>query len=279
MPDDPTQVVYVWFDALTNYISALGYGDDDELYRRWWRRSDDRIHVVGKGITRFHAVYWPAFLLSAGEPIPTRIQVHPYLSLDGTKLSKSSGSNVAPTDIADRYGADALRWWITSDVNPVSDTDFTLERLVTTANETLANGFGNAVNRVTTLRHRHPRTRRPGPSRAVGTTTEIAADVAAALADFDRRTATQLIVDDIVRLNQRIEADRPWALARRPEADQQLADLLADYVATLHDIAQALAPITPTLSARVLAHLDADPSGPPQPVFARLDGPSDRAIR
>lgn len=190
VPDDPTQVVYVWFDALTNYISALGYGDVDvggggggggrELYGRWWEHADERIHVVGEGITRFHAVYWPAFLLSAGEPVPTRIQVHPYLSLEGAKLSKS-GSGLSPTRLTDEYGADALRWWISSDVNATSDTDFTIDRLVTRANETLANGFGNALSRVTTLRHRHrhhDRAVQPRQSPPTAVSADLETDVA-----------------------------------------------------------------------------------------------------
>ena len=90
VPDDPSQVVSVWFDALTNYISALDFGGGGERYAEWWCRADARIHVVGKGIVRFHAVYWPAFLLSAGEPLPTRVHVHPYLTIDDVKLSKSS---------------------------------------------------------------------------------------------------------------------------------------------------------------------------------------------
>ena len=104
VPDDPTQVIYVWFDALTNYLSSLGFGDPgSEQYRRWWEGADRRVHVIGKGILRFHAVYWPAFLLSAGLPVPTRIEVHPYLTVGGAKISKSGPATrvVDPFDVAD----------------------------------------------------------------------------------------------------------------------------------------------------------------------------------
>ncbi len=148
VPGDASQVVYVWFDALTNYISALDFGTDGEQYERWWRQADHRVHVVGKGIQRFHAVYWPSFLLSAGEPVPTRVHVHPYLSVDGAKISKSSGNGPDPTDLTDRFGTDALRWWFTRDVSPITDTDFTVERLIARANDDLANGVGNAVSRI-----------------------------------------------------------------------------------------------------------------------------------
>lgn len=136
VPNDPTQVIYVWFDALTNYISALDYGQPGAgRYRTWWTDADERTHVIGKGILRFHAVYWPAFLLAADEPLPTHIRVHPYLTLGQVKLSKSTGTRIDPTRIASSYGTDVLRWWFCRDVAEIADTDFTIERLVTRANE------------------------------------------------------------------------------------------------------------------------------------------------
>lgn len=268
VPNDPTQVIYVWFDALTNYISALDYGTDGDLHAQWWRNADERIHVVGKGITRFHAIYWPAFLLSAGEPLPTCIQVHPYLSVDGAKISKSTGAGPSPVGLAATFGSDALRWWIASDVSAVSDTDFTVERLVGRANETLANGFGNAVNRVTTLRHRHD-LQLPA-AEPLATVAGIATDVAKALAAFDRRAATERIIDAITDLNRRIEAAAPWKLAKNPAVDDELAVLLARYVATLQHIARAVEPVTPDLSTAAMLQLTATSSTPPRPVYNRL---------
>ena len=110
VPGDPGQVVYVWWDALTNYVTALL--SSEELYRRWWEESDERIHVIGKGIVRFHAVYWLALLLSAGRPLPTSILVHDYLTVDGAKISKAAGNSVDPVALAQQYGTDALRWWL-----------------------------------------------------------------------------------------------------------------------------------------------------------------------
>ena len=95
----PEQVVYVWWDALTNYVTALGYGTGDDAYRRWWVESTERVHVIGKGIVRFHAVYWLALLLSAGQPLPTAVFVHDYLTVDGAKLSKSTGNAVDPVEL------------------------------------------------------------------------------------------------------------------------------------------------------------------------------------
>ena len=153
VPDDPTQVVYVWFDALSNYITALKYASRGEAYRSWWQESDERIHVIGKGIIRFHAVYWPAILLSAGEPLPTTIFVHDYLTIDGQKLSKSLGNAIDPSALIESYGVDALRWWFVRDVPRNGDADFREALLIARANE-LADGIGNLVNRTIALASR-----------------------------------------------------------------------------------------------------------------------------
>jgi methionyl-tRNA synthetase len=270
VPDDPTQVIYVWFDALTNYISALDYGTNSADYETWWRNVNERIHVVGKGIVRFHAVYWPAFLLAAGEPLPTRVHVHPYLTVDGSKLSKSSSGGLSPTELAATYGSDALRWWIATDVSATSDTDFTLDRLVAKANEDLANGVGNAVNRITTLRHRqHPGADR-SPSVPLDGSSELAGRVAEALADFDRRAAVQYLTDAIDQLNRHIETAAPWKLARQPDGAEELAALLDTYIQTLRCIAAAIEPITPDLAHRINTALDLAPDIAPSAVYLRL---------
>jgi methionyl-tRNA synthetase len=112
VPGDPEQVVYVWWDALANYVTALGYASDDEAYHSWWLRARERVHVIGKGIVRFHAVYWLGLLLSAAQPLPSAILVHEYLTAGGAKISKSAGTAVEPVDLVGRYGVDALRWWL-----------------------------------------------------------------------------------------------------------------------------------------------------------------------
>src|SRR5262249_47461503 len=151
---DADQVIYVWWDALGNYITSLDFGGDGDAYRRWWVESDHRVHLIGKGVLRFHAVYWPAMLLSAGLPLPTDILVHDYLTVDGQKISKSAGAHVDPVELAERYSTDALRWWLLREVPRVGDVDFTVDRLVSRANDELASGVGNLVNRVVTMIHR-----------------------------------------------------------------------------------------------------------------------------
>jgi methionyl-tRNA synthetase len=135
VPGDPEQVVYVWFDALTNHLTGLGYGTgDDGAYRRWWSGDADRVHVLGKGIARFHAVYWVAFLLSAGLPLPSRVLVHDYLTVDGAKIAKSGVQAADPAALVATFGADAVRWWLLAEPVRVGTTDFTVERLVAAYN-------------------------------------------------------------------------------------------------------------------------------------------------
>jgi methionyl-tRNA synthetase len=155
VPDDPDQVIYVWWDALGSYLTALDYAHQGEDYQRWWVHSDRRLHLLGKGVLRFHAIYWPAMLLSAGEPLPTDILVHDYLTVDGNKISKSTGAVIDPVALIDRFGTDAVRWWLLREVPRVGDSDFTVDKLTARANRDLANDLGNLVNRVVSMLHRY----------------------------------------------------------------------------------------------------------------------------
>jgi methionyl-tRNA synthetase len=195
VPGDTAQVIYVWWEALCNYVTALEYGGEQATYRHWWRESAERIHIVGKGIARFHAVYWPALLLSAGEPLPTAVFVHEYLTLDGAKISKSTGRNLPPAELIERYGCDALRWWLASDVARLGDTDFTEERLQRRYKQDLVGGIGNLVNRTCALVNQSRDGRiQPERADAVGVLVEgirtLPAVVDDALAQFDLRTDT-----------------------------------------------------------------------------------------
>ena len=174
------------------------------------------MHVIGKGILRFHAVYWPAFLLSAGLPVPTRIEVHPYLTVGGAKISKSGPRRgvADPFDVAERYGTDALRWWFARDVSAVADTDFTEPRLVQRANDDLANGFGNVVNRIRSLVARRPPSSRLSPDELpIPAVTGLAGNVARAISDFDHRGATELLLEAVDALNRDLQVTAPWQLA------------------------------------------------------------------
>ncbi len=327
VPGDPSQVIYVWWDALGNYITSLNYGAASHgaashgapgygapggrsaEYQRWWAGADRRTHVVGKGVLRFHAVYWPAILLSAGEPLPTEIFVHDYLTVDGRKISKSAadaGNANDPVALVGAYGADALRWWLLRDVPRVGDTDFTVDKLVARANEDLANGLGNLVNRVVSLVHSdrngavRPCAPPPGTSRWLaaaagpdhGSTPDWPADAAAlrettertpesvrqALARFDFRTAAAAVFEIVEQANRYVEAAAPWHLARAERAGDHTAgarldQVLGALVAACQVLAAEIWPFVPDLAARVAAacHDFGGTLPKPQPVFPRID--------
>ncbi|MFC4008174.1 methionine--tRNA ligase [Nonomuraea purpurea] len=260
VPGDPGQVVYVWWDALANYVTALEGGD----YERWWVAERRKVHLVGKGVIRFHAVYWPAMLLSAGLPLPTEIFVHDYLTADGRKLSKSSGNAADPVALVDAYGVDAVRWWLLREVPRVGDADFTEERLVARADEDLANGLGNLVNRVVTMVHRFLDGHVPSGG---GTHDTVADAVHQALEDFDFRRAAAAVWTIVEDANKYVERTQPW---RQPRADQERS--LGTLVEACRALAVHLEPFLPTAAARVAAAVRGDRLPPPHPLFRRLTG-------
>ena len=155
VPGDPDQVIYVWFDALASYLTALGYGSGDDNLSRWWTQAASREHVIGKGITRFHAVYWPAMLLSAGLPVPTRILVHGYVTAEGRKIGKSTGNAVDPAPLAEELGPDALRYFLLRHIRSTGDGDFSHVRFRQAYESELAGQLGNLVHRVLSMIERY----------------------------------------------------------------------------------------------------------------------------
>ncbi|MFL6073293.1 MAG: methionine--tRNA ligase [Mycobacteriales bacterium] len=278
VPDDPDQVIYVWWDALGNYLTSLGYGVDSPDYRRWWVDNDRRVHLVGKGVLRFHAVYWPAMLLSAGEPPPTDILVHDYLTVDGAKISKSGGSGVDtdPARLAGRYGTDAVRWWLLREVPRVGDADFTVDRLTARADTDLANDLGNLVNRVVSMIHRyrdsHPPAAADPATSLAAACREVPGRVDTALAGFDFRRATGAVWTIVEEANRHVEHTAPWLLARSGD-EEALDTALAGLLDACRTLADQLAPFLPTAATRVAAQCT--PSGDgrlpaPRPLFPRV---------
>jgi methionyl-tRNA synthetase len=257
VPDDPTQRIYVWWDALGNYVTALDYGTDGERFDHWWRNADERVHVIGKGILRFHAVYWPAILLSAGEPLPTQILVHPYLTAGGEKLSKSRGTSADPTGVVADVGTDALRWWFARDVPRAADADFSVERVIARADEDLAHGIGNLVHRVTTMIHRLADGIVPS-SQTVDHSERARCEFDSGIRGYDYRRAVNVVRGEVDAANRRVEELRPWTLARESDA---LAAALGELLARAGLVVDLLHPLVPDIACRAAAALTPDAAG------------------
>ncbi|MET7743729.1 methionine--tRNA ligase [Streptomyces sp. NPDC005385] len=285
VPEDPGQVVYVWWDALGNYVTSLGYGTGEAAYERWWAGDGRRVHLVGKGVVRFHAVYWPAILLSAGLPLPTDILVHDYLTVGGRKISKSGPETVDPVALTDAYGTDAVRWWLLRDVPRVGDADFTPERLTARADADFAGGLGNLVHRVVTMVHRYRAGTVPaasGAEPAVASLEDVCRGVPgridAALEDYDFRGAVRAAWEIVEAANRCVDITRPWELARAEgrgdgAAGRRLDDVLAALVTACRLLADELSPFVPGAAARISEQVGPTANGtlpPAAPLFTPL---------
>ncbi len=265
VPDDPDQVMYVWFDALANYITALNFGGDQELYKRYWVENRQRVHVIGKGILRFHAVYWPGMLLSAGEPLPSTVFVHGYLTIDGEKMSKSLGNVVDPADLVDRYGAEGVRYWMLREVPPTGDADYTDDKLERRYNADLANDLGNLLNRTISMIQRYrggkvPASIDPKSGEALGVNGLAEAITTAMGIEYDPQHALATIWDCIVQANRYVETTSPWTLAKserggNTDATRALDTSLYTLAETLRVVAVALQPFLPETSVRIAQQL------------------------
>ncbi|HLF27387.1 MAG TPA: methionine--tRNA ligase [Anaerolineae bacterium] len=262
VPGDPDQVMYVWFDALGNYITALDYAGESEQYQHYWVHNPKRVHVLGKDIIRFHAVYWPAMLLSAGAPLPTDILVHGFITADTRKISKSLDNAIDPVELAARYGLDALRYYLLREVRTTVDGDFTFERFIRAYNADLADQLGNLLNRVVNMVKRYYSGVAPAPSEVeaadrelIDAATGLRARVDDALDRFLPHEALAAIWDVIGAANKYVDQAEPWALAKRrkaePPADARLATVLYNLVETLRLVAYYCSPFIPTTAESI----------------------------
>lgn len=257
LPDDPQSVVYVWFDALINYASAVGFGTDDALFGRWWPAS---LHVIGKDITRFHTVIWPAMLMSAGLGLPRQVFGHGFLSVDGQRMSKSLGNVIHPADLAGRFGVDPARLYLIKEVTFGGDGDFSWTRLQERYNADLANNLGNLVSRVSAMAEKY-RGGRLAPAESPGRLAQAATEAVAqyrhamdALALEGGAAAAFRLVD---AANEYIAEKEPWALARDEKNAGHLSQVLFDVAEALRIAGILLMPIMPTSATEILRRVGA----------------------
>ena len=255
LPFAPSSVVYVWYDALINYIAAVGYGSNDELFRRWWPAS---LHLVGKDITRFHCVVWPAMLMSAGIDLPHQVFGHGWVLTKGQKMSKSLGTSLDPLDAAERFGPDPLRLYLVKEIVFGDDGDFTWDRFEEKYNADLANNLGNLVSRLTTMADRYCGGELRAPSDGASSNHQV---VERAVHEYRRhmdRFELNAAIHHAMALvdagNGIIAEGEPWKLAKAGK-QQELEAVLWNASEALRIAAVLLAPVMPGSAAEILARL------------------------
>jgi methionyl-tRNA synthetase len=301
VPGAPDHVMYVWVDALTNYLTGIGYPDNTDTYNKFWPAN---IHIIGKDIIRFHAVYWPAFLMSAGLALPRQVFGHGFLLNRGEKMSKSVGNVVDPLALAEAFGVDQLRYFLLREVTFGQDGSYSVEAIVNRVNADLANSFGNLAQRTLSFIAKNCGGVLPEGGKGDHADQELLALVAAATRDEVPRAFEELALSHgieawlraVFACNQYIDAQAPWAL--RKSNPERMQAVLATLYAAIRDLAIAILPVIPASAGRLLDQMGIAPeertyaaladerrytrlaaSGfrlqPPSPIFPRLEMPAD----
>ena len=259
VPDDPDHVIYVWIDALTNYISALGYGaDNPELYDQFWPAD---LHLIGKDILRFHAVYWPALLMAAGLPLPRQIFAHGWWTKDGEKMSKSKGNVLDPFGLAEYYGTDQLRYFLLREVPFGQDGDFSDTAMVRRSNEDLANDLGNLLNRTLSMQRKYLGEAVVLPDVDTDADADLKAHVDALPGTFEAHMerlrfhrALESVFEVVRRGNLYVDETAPWQLNKAGETER-LAVVLANLLEIVRVAALHLWPVMPESCNRMFAQM------------------------
>ncbi|HSM51866.1 MAG TPA: methionine--tRNA ligase, partial [Thermoanaerobaculia bacterium] len=293
-PGRPGQAVYVWLDALSNYLSALGFGapEGEGPYRRFWEGDGERLHLIGKDIIRHHCVYWPAFLLSAGLPLPTTIWAHGWWLRDQKKMSKSTGNVVRPDHLVERFGPDVLRYFLLREMVFGQDASFSDEGFADRYNSDLANDLGNTASRVVTLSRQAfggatpPVPCADNPVRAVAL--EVIAEYRRAMDELAFQDALRALWRLLAEANQYLVAREPWKLIKSEGGSERVSRILWNGLEAVRLVATGLLPVMPSTAERVLAAVGSPvPSGlaalawggtpngaplpAPAPLFPRID--------
>lgn len=262
VPDDPKQYLYVWYDALANYITALEYADEGEEYKKYWVTGEQKIHMIGKGINRFHTVYWPAMLLSAGVSLPTTVFVHGYITSGGQKMSKSVGNVIDPNELLDRYGTDAVRYFLLRHGHPTEDFDLTDERCREWYTANLTNGLGNLVARVMKLSEQYL----PDPIEEPNIQETYPAEITRHIQEFRFNEALDFIWAYIQKADQNITERAPFKVVK--EDKQKGVQMIYEFVQELYLIAYFLTPFMPNTSKNIFEAIKANKK--PENLFPRL---------
>jgi len=256
VPGDPTQKIWVWLEALSNYITALGYGENSEKFQKFWLKNENKLHVIGKGIIRFHAIYWPAILISAQISLPNKIFVHGYLTVNGQKMSKSLGNVIDPFELVEKYGTDAVRYFLLREVPPTEDGDFTYEKFEKRYNADFAAGLGNLVARVITLgaKFKIQNSKFKISAQISKIIQNIQEKYKKALDNFKFNEALISIWDLISVCDKYIEREKPW------EKSKKQPFVIYNLLSVLGHIARMLQSFLPETSEKIFEQLGIKPT-------------------
>lgn len=263
VPGDSSQVIYVWIDALINYVAGLGFGTDE----RWgagWNRDVRKIHVIGKNVWKFHAVYWPALLLSAGLPLPDELVIHGFLTANGRKIGKSAGNAISPDVFIQHYGQDVVRYFLLRGIPAFGDGDFSSARFAGIYESDLVNGVGNLVSRLVTLAVKSGQTSVP-----LNEADRLDSEYATACREYRHDDALAVVWKRIDAVNREIEAVKPWEALKVGDV-ASVRTVVVPWLQTLHAIARQLEPFLPTTAERIQIILRATPLSTVAPLFPRL---------
>ena len=294
VPGDPAHVMYVWIDALSNYITALGYntGESSDDYRKYWPAD---LHVIGKDICRFHTIIWPIMLHALGQPLPKRVFAHPWLLFGADKMSKSRGNMIYADELAQQLGSDAVRYYLLAEMPQATDGSITREAVIERYNSDLANILGNLVNRTLAMTNKYF----GGVVPAMGELTELehelqafakqtVADYNKALEEFRIADAMETAIALAKRSNKYIDETTPWALAKDPDKQAYLGTVMAHLLGCIRTLATLFSPVMPLAAQSMCEQLgcelgdwdsliefglaaDTQVTDTPRALFARVD--------
>ena len=285
---DNKHVIYVWIDALSNYITGVGYDPDgsDEQYKKYWPAD---LHVIGKDIVRFHTIYWPIILMALGQPLPKQVLGHPWVLVGEDKMSKSKGNTIYADELANRFGTDAVRYYLLSEISFVNDGSITYESFISKFNTDLANTYGNLVNRTVAMTNKYfggtvsyRKFENQCDTDLIATLKNCVADYTCAMDNYRNADACSAVLDLAKRCNKYIDETMPWALAKDESKKDYLEAVLYNLLECIRIISVLLAPIIPEASAQIALQIGkfAEETsfiegsftvGQATPLFARLD--------
>ncbi|MCD7775418.1 MAG: methionine--tRNA ligase [Clostridiales bacterium] len=291
---DEKHVIYVWIDALSNYITALGYDPDGsgELYKKYWPAD---VHIIGKDIIRFHTIYWPIMLMALGEPLPKQVYGHPWLLFGEDKMSKSKGNVIYAEELIKRFGVDAVRYYLLSEMPHAQDGSISYDTMIERYNSDLANTIGNLVNRTVAMVNKYFDGELICNTETADIDEGFKSDILAALPkietafdEFRISDAVEAVLTIAKRSNKYIDETAPWALAKDEKSRNRLATVLYNLIESIRIIAVELSPFMPDTSKAILTQINSDicsyesiksfgavpvgaKVGTAQPLFARID--------